>query len=579
MDALQAADNRLVEAAELPTPDIPAPAPAAQPRVLLGELLVHAGRLSRQHLQEALAEQQARPGQRLGEILVERGFASTKVVAQALAQQHGLEFVDLARVEIEPAAANLLPEQFARRAQVLPVRFVADDLVLVAVADPTNLTTADDLRLALGINIALGVADASALEGTIERTYRVQIEIKTESDAAELSRLQDVRDAEGTATATDLVNSMLSRAIAEGASDIHFDPQEGELIVRARIDGVLRRMAQVPKLLDPSVIGRLKILALLDIAEKRIPQDGSFAIRYGEQPVDVRVAVVPTKHGEHVVLRILNRAAKLDLPDLGMHPEAQRLFLHAIRQPFGAVIACGPTGSGKTTTLYAALDALNDEGRAITTIEDPVEYQLPGVNQVEVHAKAGLTFAQGLRTVLRSDPDVLLVGEIRDRETAEIAIQAAMTGHLVLTTLHTNDAPSAIARLQGMGIDPALLATSLNCIVAQRLARRLCLHCREAYTPGDDELTTIGLASAEQVPTLQRAQGCLQCAGTGYHGRVALYEVLPIEGRVRSLLGASTEEIMAAAVAQGMTTVRQDGLRLCLAGITSVEEVLRVVGS
>jgi len=292
----------------------------------------------------------------------------------------------------------------------------------------------------------------------------------------------------------------------------------------------------------------------------------------------VRVAVVPTKHGEHVVLRILNRAAKLDLPDLGMHPEAERLFVHAIRQPFGAVIACGPTGSGKTTTLYAALETLNEEGRAITTIEDPVEYQLPGVNQVEVHAKAGLTFAQGLRTVLRSDPDVLLVGEIRDRETAEIAIQAAMTGHLVLTTLHTNDAPSAIARLQSMGIDPALLATSLNCIVAQRLARRLCLHCRDAYVPDEAELRAIGLAAAEQPPTLQRAQGCLQCAGTGYHGRVALYEVMPIQGRVRLLLGAPTEEIVAGAVAEGMTTVRQDGLRLCLAGTTSTEEVLRVVG-
>jgi len=547
--------------------------------VLLGELLVHSGRLSRQHLQEALAEQEAQPGRRIGEILVERGVVSTKILAQALAEQHGLVFVDLARIEIEPAAANLLPEQFARRAQVIPGRFLGDDLVLAAVADPTNLTTADDLRLALGLNIALGVADAAALEGTIERTYRVHIEISHETDRAEVSRLQDVRDAEGTATATQLVNSVLSRAIAEGASDIHFDPQEHGLIVRARIDGVLRRMAEVPKGLDPSVTGRLKILALLDIAEKRIPQDGSFAIRYGEQPVDVSVAVVPTKHGEQVVLRILNRAVKLDLPDLGMHPEAERLFLQAIRQPLGAVLACGPTGSGKTTTLYAALDALNEEGRAITTIEDPVEYQLPGVNQVEVRAKTGLTFAQGLRTVLRTDPDVLLVGEIRDRETAEIAIQAAMTGHLVLTTLHTNDAPSAIARLQGMGIDPALLATSVNCIVAQRLARRLCLHCREEYVPDETELGALGLDTAEQAPALQRAQGCLQCAGTGYHGRVALYEVLPVEGRVRSLLGASTEEIVAAAVAQGMTTVRQDGVRLCLAGVTSVEEVLRVVGA
>jgi type IV pilus assembly protein PilB len=261
-----------------------------------------------------------------------------------------------------------------------------------------------------------------------------------------------------------------------------------------------------------------------------------------------------------------------------MSPEAERIFLNAVRQPFGAVIACGPTGSGKTTTLYAALDMLNEEGRAITTIEDPVEYQLPGVNQVEVHAKIGLTFARGLRTILRSDPDALLVGEIRDEETAAIAIQAAMTGHLVLTTLHTNDAPSAIARLESMGIDPAVLASSVNCIVAQRLARRLCFHCREAYTPGRRELRAVGLAAGAQAPALYRAHGCLQCAGTGYRGRVAAYELLPIEGRIRSLLEGSTEEIFDAAVAQGMTTLRQDGLRLCLAGVTSVEEIRRVVG-
>ncbi len=578
MAASAAADNLAVEAAELPTPAA-TPAPAAEPRLPLGELLVHAGRLSRQQLQEALAAQQHEaPRRRLGEILVERGFVSAKTLAQGLAHQHGLEFVDLARVEVEPAATSLLPEQFARRAQVLPVRFLTDDLLLVAVADPTNVTTADDLRLALGLNIRLAVADASALEGTIERTYRVHIEIRHESDAEELSRLQDVRGADGTATASDLVNSFLSRAIAEGASDIHFDPQERELIVRARIDGVLRRMAEIPKALEPSVTGRLKIMGLLDIAEKRMPQDGSFAIRFGDQPVDVRIAVVPTKHGEHAVLRLLHRAVKLELPELGMSPEAERLFLHAIRQPFGAVVACGPTGSGKTTTLYAALDRLNEEGRAITTVEDPVEYQLPGVNQVEVHSKIGLTFARGLRTILRSDPDVLLIGEIRDEETAAIAIQAAMTGHLVLTTLHTNDAPSAIARLESMGIEPALLASSVNCIVAQRLARRLCLHCREAYAPEAAELQSIGYPSGEQLPTLHRATGCLQCAGTGYHGRVAVYEVLPVEGRIRSLIEASTEEIYAAAVAAGMTTLRQDGLRLCLAGVTTAEEIRRIVG-
>ena len=573
MRAGLAADKPFVEAAELPTPA------ATSPSELLGELLVRAKALRAEQLEEALAEQKETPDRRLGEILVTRGFVSSKTLAQALAHQHGLEFVDLARVEVEPAATSLLTEQFARKAQVLPVRFLAEDLVQVALADPTNLATADDLRLALGLNIQLAVAEPSALQGTIERTYRVHIEVKHENDGADVPYLQDVRDAEGTATASELANSLLSRAISEGASDIHFDPQERELIVRARIDGVLRRMAEVPKALETPLIGRLKIMGLLDIAEKRMPQDGSFAIRYGDQPVDVRIALVPTKHGEHVVLRILHRAVKLDLPELGMSPEAEKLFMHAIRQPFGAVIACGPTGSGKTTTLYAALDMLNEEGRAITTVEDPVEYQLPGVNQVEVHSKIGLTFARGLRTILRSDPDALLIGEVRDEETAEIAIQAAMTGHLVLTTLHTNDAPSAIARLEGMGIEPALLASSVNCIVAQRLARRLCRHCRESYTPADDELRAIGFAVGEQEPpTLYRAAGCLQCAGTGYHGRVAVYEVLPIEGKIRTLIEASTQEIYAAAVEQGMTTLRQDGLRLCLDGVTSAEEIRRIVG-
>src|SRR3954470_11895515 len=572
------ADKPVMEAAELPTPPVAAATPAAEPRLPLGELLVHGAGLSRQHLQEALAAQQAGPAKRIGELLVEHGFTTSKSVAQALAHQHGLQFVDLARVEVEPAATSLLTEQFARRAQVLPVRFLAENTVLVAIADPTNVTTADDLRLALGLNIKLAVADAAALEGTIERTYRVHIEVRHDGDDSELAQLHDVRGADGTANASELVNSLLSKAIAEGASDIHFDPQERELIVRARIDGVLRRMAEVPKTLEPSVTGRLKIMGLIDIAEQGTPQDGTFAIRYGDRPVDVRIAVVPTKHGEHVVLRLLHRSVKLELPDLGMSPETERLFLHAVPQPFGCVLACGPTGSGKTTTLYAALDRLNEEGRAITTVEDPVEYQLPGVNQMEVNAKIGLTFARGLRTILRSDPDVLLIGEVRDEETAKIAIQAAMTGHLVLTTLHTNDAASAIARLQSMGVEPALLASSVNCVVAQRLARRLCVHCREPYTPDEAELRSVGLAPGEQPLTLHRATGCLQCAGTGYQGRVAVYEVLPIEGPMRRLLESSVEEVHAAAVAAGMTTIRQDGLRFCLAGVTSIEEVRRIVG-
>jgi type II secretory ATPase GspE/PulE/Tfp pilus assembly ATPase PilB-like protein len=545
---------------------------------LLGELLVRRGDVTQEQLRLALSEQRERPTTRIGELLVGRGALTTKALAEALAEQHDLEFVDLARVDVDPNATSLLPEAYARRAQALPVRFLGDELVQVAIADPTDLRTADDLRLALGVNVRLAVADASALEGTIERTYRVYIEISYDGDdEGEHARLEDVLERPEDAPPIELVNSILSRAISETASDVHFDPQPNETIVRARIDGVLRRMAEIPKGLEASVAGRLKVMAALDIAEKRLTQDGSFAIRHGDQPVDVRVAVVPTKHGEHIVLRLLQRAIKLKLPELGMSPGVEEIFLHAIHQPHGAVLTCGPTGSGKTTTLYAALDLLNEEGRAITTIEDPVEYQLPGVNQVQAFPKIGLTFARGLRTILRSDPDVILIGEIRDEETAGIAIQGAMTGHLVLTTLHTNDAPSAIARLRNMGVPASLLANSVNCIVSQRLARWLCLHCREQYEPSEEELRAVG-ADDDAGGTFYRAVGCLQCSGTGYRGRVAIYEVLPVRGRVRSSIEASTEEIHEAALGEGMITLRNDGLRLCRAGLTSLDEIRRVVG-
>src|SRR5438034_1520873 len=348
------------------------------------------------------------------------------------------------------------------------------------------------------------------------------------------------------------------------------------MVVRARIDGVTRQVATIPKQMQPAVVTRLKIMGHLDIAERRAPQDGRVSVRFGGQPLDLRIAVIPTTSGEQVVLRILHRAvSKPDLGELGMTPPVREQFERAIRQPYGAVVVCGPTGSGKTTTLYTALHMLNDPGRVLMTIEDPVEYQIPGVNQIEVHPRSGLTFARGLRTILRSDPDVLLVGEIRDEETARIAVQAAMTGHLVLTTLHTHNAASSIARLKDMGVEPSLLATAINCIVAQRLARRLCLECREAYEPGAEELEAMGAPAGT---VLYRARGCIRCAGTGYKGRVALYEVMPIQGRIRRLVEASTEEIFAAAVADGMQTLRQDGLRLCLSGVSSLEEIRRVTG-
>ncbi|MDE3024516.1 MAG: type II/IV secretion system protein, partial [Acidobacteriota bacterium] len=382
------------------------------------------------------------------------------------------------------------------------------------------------------------------------------------------------------APAINSVNSLVSRAIAEGASDLHYEAEAGHMVVRARIDGVMRQFTTIPRSLQPAVTSRLKVMADLDIAEKRAPQDGRMSIRYGGHPMDIRVAVLPTTHGEQVVLRILNRpGARLGLTELGMSPDAEQRFARAIRQPYGAVLAVGPTGSGKTTTLYAALELLNESERVLMTIEDPVEYQTPGINQIEVNFKGGLTFARGLRTILRSDPDVLLVGEIRDEETARIAIQAAMTGHLVLTTLHAHNASASIARLVDMGAEPSLLATAINCIVAQRLARRLCETCREPYAPSDAEVAEIGIADFGPETTLYRSVGCAQCAGTGFAGRVALYEVLPVHGRMRRLIeSGSTDEIFAEAVAEGMTTLREDGLRLAAMGLSSLDEIRRVTG-
>ena len=549
-------------------------------RMRLGALLRRDRLITAEQLEEALVEKEE-TGRRLGEIVVDRGWVTAYALARALAEQQELEFVDLAQVDVDPAATSLLPEKFARRYRALPVSF-DDDHVVVAVSDPTNVVTSDHLRLALGLNVRFAVVEGGALEQAIARVYRSEIDVdesETELEIDESGFAVDELDDAVVTPAIKLVNSLVSRAIQDGASDLHFEPQARDLVVRARVDGVMRSVTAIPKKLQAAVTSRLKVMGELDIAERRAPQDGRVSIRFGGEPMDLRIAVVPTTHGEQVVLRILHRASRTrGLSELGLGSDAEEAFARAIRQPYGAVIACGPTGSGKTTTLYAALDLLNDEERVLTTIEDPVEYQIPGINQVEVNVRAGLTFARGLRTILRSDPDVLLVGEIRDEETARIAMQAAMTGHLVLTTLHTHNAASSIARLKDMGVEPSILATSINCIVAQRLARRLCTDCREAYALDASELAELGVADAPGETVLYRARGCGACAGTGYRGRVALYEVMPIQGRIRRLVAASTEEIFTAAVADGMRTLRQDGVRLCLAGISSLDEIRRVTG-
>ena len=514
---------------------LPPPLPLERARLHLGSLLLRDGLLSPEQIEEALAVKE-QTGARLGEIVVERGWLDSCDLARALAEQHGLDYVDLAGAEIDQAAAALLSERLAHRYGALPVRFLDEETILVAVSDPTDVLTSDDLRLALGLNVRIGVAASDELAKMLRRVYRTTVEI-TEEDPG----LDDVRNVAATsAPAIKLVNQLVARAIDEGASDLHFEPQAGGVEVRARVDGVMRHLATVPRELQPAVTSRLKIMGELDIADRRSPQDGRVSVRVGGLPMDLRIAVLPTTHGEQVGLRIMHRAGgRLGLKELGMSETAEETFARAIQQPYGAVLACGPTGSGKTTTLYAALDRLNDDKRVLTTIEDPVEYQLPGATQIEVNPRAGLTFARGLRAILRSDPDVLLVGEIRDEETARIAIQAAMTGHLVLTSLHTHNAASS-------------------------LARRLCFECREPYAPTEADLADPAGLVLEG--PLYRAAGCSHCAGTGFAGRVALYEVLPVVGPIRRLIEASTEEIFAAAVEMGMRTLRQDGIRLCVAG-------------
>jgi type IV pilus assembly protein PilB len=547
----------------------------------LGQILLREGVVTAEQLEACLAERESEGG-RLGEILVRHEIATPSQVARALAEQHGLEFLELSRSDLDPDATSLLPENVVRRLSALPAGFDEDGTVVVAVTDPTDMMASDDLRLALGIQIRFAVVSVPDLARTLDRVFRANVELEMASEAVEeVHEVEDITEADPTdAPAIKLTNQIIASAIADGASDIHFQPQPHAMVVRARIDGVMRRIADVPTQLTPAVTSRLKIMGELDIADRRVAQDGRVSIRYGGQPVDLRVAVLPSSFGEQVVLRILHRAtARRTLGDLGMSAEAEAVFTRALRQPYGAVLTVGPTGSGKTTTLYAALEFLNDEERSLSTIEDPVEYQIPGITQVEVNPRAGLTFASGLRTMLRSDPDVVLIGEVRDEETARIAIQAAMTGHLVLTTLHAHNAASSVARLKDMGVELSLLAASINCIVAQRLARRLCVHCREPYVPTQAEQIADGINGLlEPGEVLYRPRGCAECADTGYSGRVAIYEVMPVTGRIRRLIEASTEEIFAAAVEEGMTTLREDGIRLVRSGVSSLEEIHRVTG-
>jgi type IV pilus assembly protein PilB len=555
----------------------------------LGEILLDEGLVSEAQLMAALDEQMAR-GQSLGRTLVEIGVLTEGQLVAALARQVGMAFVDLDEYQVDRAAVSMVPAALCRRYTVLPVGF-QDGALVLATADPGNVVAVDDVRTVSGMAVLPIVATYENLSRAIERFCRADGEMEDLSSAFEEEHqsqqaevdLSNIGNAvEDDAPIVRYVNLLVTQAISDRASDIHIEPTEHDLRVRYRIDGVLHEMQRSPKQIQGGVISRVKIMSDIDIAERRKPQDGRMSVTHNGRKIDLRVATLPTVWGEKIVMRILdNSTASLDLRDLAFLEQNYETYREAYTKPYGMILVTGPTGSGKSTTLYATLNAVSKPEINVITVEDPVEYRLAGINQVQVNPKAGLTFAGALRSILRSDPDVVLLGEIRDHETAQIAIEAALTGHLVLSTLHTNDAPSAVTRLTEMGIEPFLVGSALDAVVAQRLARRLCAKCCESYTPTETELigARFPWVPGEPLPELFRPVGCVACSRTGYRGRVALHEVMRVTEDIERLAvaRASAAEIGATARSQGMITLRDDGWQKVALGQTSVEEILRVV--
>jgi type IV pilus assembly protein PilB len=551
----------------------------------LGQILIEQGLISEDQLREALQVQERVP-KSLGRILIDLHLIKETDLVRALAHQIGLEFVDLGDYPIDPMATSLIPESVAHRYRALPIG-ERDGRLLVAMSDPANVYALDDIRTITGREVEPVVATSTDVTTAIRKYSEVGSEV--EALATEASALAedsiDLNVAEAAvedAPVVKLVHQLLSRAVNERASDVHIEPAERDVRIRFRVDGVLHEVMRSPRNILGGLVSRLKVMADINIAERRIPQDGRVSLKVGTTSVDLRIATLPTVYGEKVVIRILNKeSVLLRLDQIGFSDEAFKRFEQSFRKPYGAILVTGPTGSGKSTTLYATLNIINLPDRNIITVEDPVEYRLPGTNQIQVHNKAGMTFAAALRSILRADPDIILIGEIRDHETALIAVESALTGHLVLSTLHTNDAPAAIARLTEMGVEPYLTASAMDCVVAQRLARKLCERCREPYTPTEAELTEAGFEphQFQDIGTLYRPVGCTACSKTGFLGRTGLYEVMPVTEEIERLTveRASSEKVRQVAVEQGMTPLRIDGLQKAALGITSIEEVLRVV--
>jgi type IV pilus assembly protein PilB len=563
------------------TPGLTPPMTRSRSSGFVTDVIVDLGYVGDDRARQAIEEARTagKPPERL---LVEQGAISADQFSRAIAERYGLDHVDLTAYQVDMAAANLISVNTARRYSAIPIGFIGKETLLVAMADPTNVLAIDDIQIATGLDCRVAVTADEDIEALIGRLNTLQSAVTeaTEEEEEEegLGEVADMQVSAEDAPVIKLVYSILGQGVGEGASDIHFEPEEDEMRVRFRVDGVLREAAHVPKRMINAVISRVKIMSDLNIAEKRVPQDGRVSVTVENRRVDLRITTLPTQRGEGATIRILDKDnAQRSLDDLGMDGLARDRFEHAFHQAHGAVLVTGPTGSGKSTTLYAALQALNHVERKIITIEDPVEYQLGGINQINVNRKAGLDFATGLRSILRADPDIVMVGEIRDGETARIAIEAALTGHMMLSTLHTNDAPGAITRLTKMGIEAFLIASSVDCVVAQRLARKLCSHCKRRSVIPIQALTEAGLRAAADMEGYEPV-GCARCNQSGYKGRVGLYSVMAMGERIKEMAvsQASEADIATAAREEGMQTLREDGVDKVRGGLTSLEEVLRV---
>ena len=552
-------------------------------RKRLGEMLVEAGKITPEQLEKALAAHK-RSGERLGRVLVQQGVITEAGLLKVLEEALGIPLMDLSTTPPVKDAVRLIPMSLAERHHVIPVRKVGNRLV-VAMVDPTNFFAIDDLRMVTQCDIEPVMASEADIRHAIEQFYSVSDLVEKSVNRLnkdEYVYSSDIETSED-APVINIVNSLISQSIRTGASDIHLEPLEDGLRVRFRVDGVLREITSFPKHTQGAIISRVKIISNMDIAEKRVPQDGRIQVQESGRSVDVRVSSLPTIYGEKIVMRILDqKAIILDVDALGYSPDNLQKYKRMYRHSYGMILITGPTGSGKTTTLYSTLTELNSAAKNIITIEDPVEYRLHGINQVQVNNRAGMTFANGLRSILRQDPNIIMVGEIRDRETAEIAIRAALTGHLVLSTLHTNDAAGAVNRLIDMGVEPFLVASSVLGSIAQRLVRTICPECRTPYEPEPDSPECLVTAeNGEACKLVYQGKGCLHCGNTGYRGRMAVHEVMPMTSRLREMVvrRASTSELAQEAVAEGMQTMQQDAVQKVRAGLTTVEELMRVAYS